>query len=267
MSVRLIAVDLDGTLLTAGSMVAPGGARVLAAAAQRGVRVILSTTRSPESVRAFAREIGLEDPLICTNGAEIWLSPEGPVWVRRPIPDALARAVTQLADDRGWSLVITAGEMTYTRQVSGQALGTMNPHRTIVARNAEALAGDAPTRILSYEPKAIVELRDFCTRRYADQCHLETYYDLDQQVKSLGVFAAGADKGTALSSVMNRLGIGTEEVMAIGDNPNDLPMFACARIRVAMGNATADVKRAATVIAPAHNEEGVAWAVERFVEL
>jgi hydroxymethylpyrimidine pyrophosphatase-like HAD family hydrolase len=58
-----------------------------------------------------------------------------------------------------------------------------------------------------------------------------------------------------------------EEVMAVGDNPNDLPMFACARIKVAMSNATPDVKDAATLVAPPHDQEGVAWAVARFVEL
>ena len=264
--IRLIAVDLDGTLLAADSALSPGGARALLAAAKRGVRVILSTTRTPPSVRAFAREMGLSDPLICTNGAEIWGSPEGPVWVKRPLSGEFARAIAELADERGWALITTAGEVSYYRPAPGQALGPLGPYRTVVARNVDALREAASTRILNYEPEAIRELRALCEGHYRDQCHLEIYYHLDGRVKSIGLFAPGADKGTALMWVMDRLGIGTEAVMAVGDNPNDLPLFACARIKVAMGNATSDVKDAATLIAPAHDEEGVAWAVARFIE-
>jgi hydroxymethylpyrimidine pyrophosphatase-like HAD family hydrolase len=279
--VRLIAVDLDGTLLAGDSTLSPAGARALSAAAERGVRVILSTTRTPPSVRAFAREMGLGDPLICTNGAEIWASADGPVWAKRPLSDEFAWAVAELADERGWSLITSAGEVSYYRQASGQAPGPPGqapgppgqapgppgPYRAVVARNVEALRNGPVTRILNYESEAIRELRALCERRYRDQCHVETYYHLDGRLKSIGLFAPGADKGTALTLVMDRLGIGTEGVMAVGDNPNDLPMFACARIKVAMGNATPDVKEAATLIAPPHDEEGVAWAVARCVKL
>jgi Cof subfamily protein (haloacid dehalogenase superfamily) len=262
---RLVAVDLDGTLLTSESKLAPQGARALAEAAEQGVRVILATTRTPDSVRAFAREIGLRDILICTNGAEIWLSPKGPVWVKRSLDAALARAVAGLADRQGWSLITTAGETTYYRQAPGQALGPVGPHRVVVARNTDALLGDAPTRILTYEPDGMRELAAFCERSYPDKVHLETYFYADGRPKSIGLFAPGADKGTALSLVMDHLGIGMEEVMVVGDNPNDLPMFSCAGIRVAMGNATYDVRQAATVVAPSNDEEGVAWAVERYI--
>jgi HAD superfamily hydrolase (TIGR01484 family) len=135
----------------------------------------------------------------------------------------------------------------------------------VITHNVDALKEDAATCILNYQPDAIRELRSFCEQRYPNHTHLETYYYPDGRLKSLGFFAPGADKGTALSLLMDRLDIATEEVLAIGDNPNDLPMFACARVKVAMGNATGDVKHAATVIAPDHNDEGVAWAVERFV--
>ncbi len=263
--IDLIAVDLDGTLLRGDSSLAPEGRRLLRAAADRGVRVILSTTRTPSSVRGFSREMGLAHPMICTNGAEIWASPEGPVWVIRELSMEVARAVAELADARGWSLITTVREITYTHRQAGQPLGPVAPHRAVVARNVDPLREGAPTRILSYQPEAIAAVRALCAKRFAGSYHLETYYYPDGRLKSLGLYAPGSDKGTALQEVYRRLGVDAAATLAIGDNPNDLPMFAVARWRVAMGNATSDVKAAADVVAPPNDAEGVAWAVRCIV--
>ena len=261
----LIAVDLDGTLLRSDGVPAPEGARALAEAARRGVRVILASARNPYAASAFAREIGLSDPMVCSNGAQVWASPDGPVWSYRGLHTTIAAALARLADARGWSLVTTVGEVTYFRQQPGQARGARDAHHHVVATNAEALHSGAPVRILNYEADAIPAIRALLEADFAGQYYLETYYNPDNTVKSIGVYAPGSDKGTALALVLEHLGIAPEAVMAIGDNPNDLPMFARARIRVAMGNATADVKAQATAIAPTNDEEGVAWAVKQFV--
>lgn len=237
----------------------------MAEAARRGVRVILSSARNPYSTGAFARTIGLIDPMVCSNGAQVWASPDGPVWACYTLPISIAEAVVTLADARGWSLMTTVGDVTYYRQRPGQALGALEAHRVVVATNAEALANGDPVRILNYEADAIAAIRELLAAEFAGQYYLETYYYPDSTVKSIGVYAPGVDKGAGLTLVMDRLGIGSEHVLAIGDNPNDLSMFARARIRVAMGNATADVKAQATTIAPTNDDEGVAWAVRRFV--
>lgn len=263
--VALIAVDLDGTLLRSDSSLSPEGGHALVAAVRQGARVILTTTRNIDSVRRFAAEIGLTEPVICTNGAMILGSPGGPVWRRRLIPAPLTEALAAVADAEGYSLITTVGEVSYIRRQEGQSLGEMQPGRWVIARNAEALAAGDPIRILNYDPEGILHLRRICESQFAGQAHVETYFRPDGSAKSLGVFAAGADKGTALRLVSKRLGIDRSRVMAVGDNPNDLPMFAFAGIRVAMGNATRDVKAAATVVAPTNDDAGVAWAVRRYV--
>ena len=80
----------------------------------------------------------------------------------------------------------------------------------------------------------------------------------------LGIFGLEANKGNALGLVMQRLGVSQSEVMAIGDDINDLPMFSPARIKIAMGNAQPQLKEQATAIAPSNDEEGVAWALKEF---
>ena len=265
-AVTLVAVDLDGTLLRSDSTLDPAGSQALAAASQRGVRVVLSTTRTPDTVRRFASEIGLSDPLICTNGAVILASPSGPLWQSRAIPRCIARSLVELADRVGYPLITTVGDVTYYRQLGGEPLGSSRPGRCVVGQNADVLGVEgAVTRVLCYDAEGIVALHAVCSESFSDEVHVETYLRPDGSVKSLGIFAAGSDKGTALRFVATLLDVDLARTMAIGDNPNDLPMFDLAGIRVAMGNATQGVRSSATVVAPSNDEGGVAWAIERYV--
>jgi len=260
--ISLVAVDLDGTLLTSAGTLAAEGARLLRQAARDGVRVVLATTRNPDRVQPVCRSLEINDPLICTNGAQVWGSPDGPVWACHAIPQEVALAIAQLADAQGWELSTTVGPTTYWRQRPDQALGPITPHVMVVATNSDAIIGD-PVRILASQPEAIEGIRPFC-QQFAGRCYTETYYGPHGQVHSLGIFALQANKGAALALVLDRLSLGWERAMAIGDNPNDLPMFPHARISVAMANAPGEVKQKATVVAPSNDEEGVAWALQMF---
>ena len=262
--VALVAVDLDGTLLTSAGDMAPQGMRLLRRAARRGVRVVLATTRNPGTTAASCRQIGIDDPMVCTNGAQVWASPDGPAWACHTIPQDAALVIAQLADANGWELSITVGAVTYWRQRPRQLLGRLYPGIEIVRANADAVIGD-PVRILASGQEAIEAIRDLCQSTFAGQCHTETYYRPDGALHSLGIFGAGVDKGTGLDLVLGRLGIDAEQSMAVGDNPNDVPMFARVGLSVAMGNAPADVRQRAMVVAPSNDDEGVAWALQRFV--
>jgi hypothetical protein len=68
-----------------------------------------------------------------------------------------------------------------------------------------------------------------------------------------------------LAFVLAKVSISTHQVMAIGDNRNDLPMFDLAEVKVAMGNALEEIKQAATIIAPSNEDEGVAWVLENYL--
>jgi len=125
LQLRLVAVDLDGTLLTSEKVLAPDGTRRLAQAAQRGVRVVIATTRNPYFAREVCQELGVQDPIICTNGAQVWASPDGPVWAHHVIPQEVGLALAHLADEHNWELGTTVGQVTYLRQRPGQTLGPM----------------------------------------------------------------------------------------------------------------------------------------------
>ncbi len=259
--IQLIAVDLDGTLLTSEKGLAPEGARSLKAAAEDGIHVVLASTRNPHFVQTYCRTLEIEDPMICSNGAQVWGSPEGPVWVYCPIPREAALEIARLADRYGWELSTTVGDITYWRQRPGQHLGPIDANLTVVPSNRDALADD-PVRILTWDGEAIECIRRLCETKLAQQCYAESFIDPDGTLYALGVFAVDANKGTALQVVLNHLGLKPLQVVAIGDNLNDLPMFKLAGTSVAMGNGPEEVKRKATLVAPNNDEEGVAWALQ-----
>ncbi len=258
--ISLVAVDLDGTLLTSAGVLAPRGAESLSRASRAGVRVVLATTRLPASVQGFTRALGIADPVICTNGAKVWGSPDGPVWAHHSIPRRAALAIAELADRHRWEVSTTVDAMTFWRQRPGQPRGQIAPGRTVVGSNREALVGE-PVRMLVHQPEAMEAVEALCRTRFPSLCYAETYYKPDGTLYSLGVFALGADKGTALRLVRERLGVEREQVLAIGDNPNDLALFRQAGVCIAMGNALPALKEQADVVAPSNDEEGVAWAV------
>lgn len=263
-AVSLVAVDLDGTLLTSAGTLAAEGAQILRQVCRAGVHVVLATTRNPDSVLPICQLLEINEPIICTNGAQVWGSPNGPVWAHHTLPVEIALAIAQFADAHGWELSTTVGSMTYWRQRPGQALGPFARNVTIVATNRDGVIG-APVRILAHQREAIDAISSLCRTELAGQCRTETFFRSDGSVHSLGIFALRADKGTALALVLERLKVGREEVMAIGDNVNDVPMFTHSRVSVAMGNAPEQVKQMATAVAPGNDQEGVAWAMKRFV--
>jgi len=258
--IRLIAIDLDGTLLTSEKTLAPEGAHLLRKAAQNGVHIVLATARNPYSAQRFCRSLEINAPIICTNGAQVWGSPNGPVWAYHAFPRKVALAIARLADECNWELSTTVGPTTYWRQRPGQPLGSIDANITILANNLDAIVGD-PVRMLAWQPEAISGVQSLCQSEFAHECYTEIYYRPDGEIGSLGVFALEANKGTALGLVLARLGMLPDQALAIGDNVNDVPMFARAGISVAMSNAPDVVKNRAKMVAPSHDEEGVAWAL------
>jgi len=274
--IRLPSVDLDGTRLRSDVTPAPAGVRQLRTAARSRVRVVFNTTRNVDGVRSMCEAWGFGDPMICTNGAQILASPGGPEWASYTIPMAVARSIARLADRNDWEVSTSVGDQTYFRQRPGQPLGPVeyplgsgsksSLSRTrllIVPTNEDALVAE-PKRMILHEPEAIAAVQDL-TALHCHECRTETYYEPDGRLHSLCIFPLRADKGTALRLVAGKLDIPLRQVLAIGDNPNDMPMFAAAGTSVAMGNAPPEVKKAASVVGPVNDDEGVAWAVQRFV--
>ena len=262
--IALVAIDMDGTLLTSKGELPPKNVEAIRRCSNQGIRIVLATTRNPNRVADYCRQLGINDPMICTNGAQIWASPDGPVWDYRTLSKSVGLAIATFADQRGWELSTTVNQMTYWKQREGQAIGLAKSGLMIVEHNADAMT-ENPVRILAHEVDAIREIERLCHEQYADQCSLEVFYEPDGAVHSLVVLAPQTNKRTALEVVHSHLDISPNNAMAIGDNLNDLSMLTTVGFPVAVGNAIEAVKQAAKVVAPDNDHDGVAWALETYV--
>jgi 5-amino-6-(5-phospho-D-ribitylamino)uracil phosphatase len=262
--ISLVAVDLDGTLLNRDKTVSPKTKRLIQQAIKRNTRIVIATTRNLYYVQYLSGLLGIDDPVICSNGAHIVSAPFGEVWAYQSIPTDVALRIAQIADEHDWAISSTVGAMKYVRQRSQQALGQIAAHVTVVNTNAAGIVGP-PLRMLMWHPEAIAFFSNLCQTELGAYCSTETYYAAGGEVASFGIFPAGADKGTALTLVLHKLNLTAEAVLAIGDNDNDMPLFAQAGLKVAVDNASVALKACADVIAPDHNNDGVGWAIEQFV--
>ncbi|MDY7039488.1 MAG: HAD family hydrolase [Chloroflexota bacterium] len=260
--IRLVALDLDGTLLDSQQQLSATNAATIARAKSKGIIFILATARQPRSASRFARELALTTPLICHNGAVGYRPAEGiELWHFR-MDLSCAREIAAYADENGLELSITVDELTYYRQRPGQELGPLDDEHHVLSSNLAAMVRP-PTRIIAHGTEAAAAIRCEFSPRLRAQVRLDRYYQ-DGKLYSLTMVSARASKGAALARLCREWGVVPEAVLAIGDGEADLEMFACAGLSVATGNAPLKVQAAADFVAPSNDEDGVAWAIERF---
>jgi Cof subfamily protein (haloacid dehalogenase superfamily) len=269
MPVRLIALDLDGTLLDNGKNVPEENRDALRSAADEGVLIVLASGRMTDSIAPYAEVLGIDTRIMGYNGARV-VGPvaEGrPVLFHRPLQAEYADDIIDFHETHEVQLNYYLDEKLYSRDDDAmRPLAQLYADRTkSVVHYVESLQqfkGNEPTKlILLAENERRNELYD----RFRPE--------LDGRVKLiktdpeyLELLNRDIDKGIALKGMCETLGIPVEETMAFGDGDNDAEMIATAGIGVAMANASdASLAAADYVTERDHNAAGVAEAVEKFV--
>lgn len=266
MSVRLIAVDLDGTLVQTGVLdIGERDRAAITAAAKTGIQVVLATARTPSVARQFQQELRIEGPVIGNNGAYA-VDADGAALVHRRIdPECAARIISRIQLPALYPTMID-GDRVFRRRRPEEPLGQIKSRVKFCEWTIDLVddlgphIGPGPTTIGLFTAgvHALAEAmasEPVCVLRYYDA----------EVMSGVIVTNPEASKGDALRVVCASLSIDPSDTLAIGDADADLSMFALAGTSVAVGNATADVRAAADWIAPSQLEQGVAAAINRFV--
>ncbi len=273
---RLIAVDLDGTLLDPAGSVSPAVAAAVSRAAQAGVTVAVATGRRHRSALAVARRVGACVYLIIQHGALIKRSDDDSTVWSALIDGRLGVQAADFMAAEGLEplLFVDACE----RDLDFYLYGKDAPHgagtREFLAASqgfVRALPRGTPpeepvTEVLSLgERDELADVRDKFTARFGDA--LTTYLLKSPRYEHffLEAMSPRAGKGRALLELAGMLGVSRCETAAIGDDLNDLDMFAAAGVAVAMGNATERVKRAADFVVGTNACDGAAEAIDAVV--
>ncbi len=266
---RLLAMDLDGTLIRPDLIVSARNRAALRVAQERGVFVTLATGRMLRGTLPFARDLSLTTPVICYQGAMVADPVTSEVLLHRTVSRTLAREVLDLAEVRGWHVHYYVDDVMYVDALTSQ----VGIYTSIVSEAMPKAVGNVrafletlsdgcePTKLLIIGDEAgttstLVELRERFDGRLYITRSLPTFAEVANRTCS---------KGAALSWLASRLGVAQGDCMAIGDALNDLEMVQWAGIGVAMGNAVPELKAAADYRTAPVGEDGVAQAIERYL--
>jgi hydroxymethylpyrimidine pyrophosphatase-like HAD family hydrolase len=271
MRYRLLALDIDGTLLRSDKTISPRTLAAVAAAHARGVRVVLVTGRRHPAARKIAGLLGFDIDLVLHNGAMIIENGE----VLRCLPLARALALRAVAVGRACAadpvlhcgqggegrLMIEGIEPSNTLLV--YYLDRSHPDVTSVDRLDDALAED-PIQVMfggAIEPMSMLRAR--LGEELGDAVRIDRTVYPGQGVQILDVLRAGVGKAEAVRFLQERWGVGAEATLAIGDNWNDHEMLEAAGLGLVMGNADPEMLRLGLGVLPTNDEDGVAVAIER----
>lgn len=265
MGIRLIAVDLDGTLLTDDKQISQATFAALRDAMRiGGVRVVLASARPPRTTLGFHRQLELDTPVICCNGALVQIPATGQVLIHRPIPTKFAIRAVQLARGVYPKMIISAEviDRWYTTRFNEAHLESSGlAARPDVVGPVETWLNRPVTKLLLIgKTDRLTEVGVALREELAERLVIaQTEKHLLQMIHKL------ASKGRCLRSVAVQLGIDRSEVMAIGDNANDVGMLKWAGIGVAMANASPPALAAADYVTDGNDSDGVAHAIRRAV--
>ena len=259
--IRLVAIDVDGTLLNGRHEVTSGTAAAIDRARGLGAEVVLTSSRPPRALWPILEGLALVEPavFVASQGALTGsYSPSGELRIldRRPMPVALAREVATAGDAAGASVNWYAAERWLVPRVDD------------LIRQEVAIVGCAPeVADLAIEPEGPDKI--LLLARAVDITAMvavpEGLVALASTPTHLEITRADVDKAGALASLCARRGITPAEVVAIGDGRNDLGMLAFAGVAVAPANAHAEVLAVADLVTTSNEEDGVARALARLL--
>ncbi len=254
----LVALDVDGTILTKDHRVLPEVRRAIQEARDAGVTVALATARSLPAMEHVLEDIGGVDAAICFGGA-LTLHPT----------DAPPRATTTLTHDQILEIVATARGLDVSlalyslREVFVDRLDARLTHEFMVTglkgTEADLTKLNAPIiKALAISERSDPEGLHVLKNRFGADMSV-----VFSHVNFLEIMRSGVSKGHAVAALRDRLGVAASDVVAIGDSENDLSMFAVAGRAIAMGNAPEAVQMAAHWVTTSCEEAGVATAIAR----
>ena len=277
MAIRFIALDIDGTLLNSHFEVSAANATAIEAATRGGVEVALVTGRRYDFAMPVARQVNAPLTMIVNNGALV-RTKDGQTLRRHLLPRNTARKVIQ-ATETWRSAAVVVFDRPQANQLMLESIDWNDPTRgryyqrnrefIAVATPLESCLVEDPLQVMYTGSVASMQEAETALRhvQFAEEFNLACTVYADRDFAMLDVIRAGVTKGTTLAQWTASRGIAPQEILAIGDNHNDLEMLSFAGTPVVMENSVPELKQRGWHVTRSNDEDGVAAAIERFALL
>jgi len=277
MAIRLIALDIDGTLLNSRWQVSPANSAAIGAATQRGIEVAIVTGRRYDFALPVVQQIASPVTMMVNNGALIRTS-DGVTHLCHLLPRETARRVLQCTTPwRDCAAVVF--DRPAENQVILESINWSDPTRgSYYARNRKFLAEANPLEsCLTDDPIQVMFTGQVESMRQVEEglrsmpfvreFSLAVTAYPEKDFSMIDVIHPAVSKGTALAEWAGVRGIARQEILAVGDNHNDLEMLSFAGIPVVMGNSVPELKERGWHVTASNDDDGVAAAIRRFALL
>lgn len=259
---QIIALDVDGTLLTSAHTLSPRVRRAVRAARERGIHIALATGKLLRSTATLVAELRLSGPQITCNGAVTIDAAGGApldfIALEPPARWAALQALRAVAPDLG--IAWYTPDAIYTDAPHGPLDVVLAAYHEPPLRHAPALDASLPSPakfLITGSPERLAAVRAAVAPRLGESVQV-----IGTTPDFLEFMSPRANKGAALATVMRLLGAPREAVLALGDGENDLPLLAAAGRGVAMGNAVPALRARADAVTASNDADGVALVIE-----
>ena len=264
--IKLIATDIDGTLLSSERIITERSLRAIRAALEKGVTVAIATGRFPENAYLMLEDYGLRLPIIGLNGARVVDENLREISSHPMDPDAVRGTI---------DVLMKAGSDFFV--FGDHAICTATARKK---HHSELSQGDRISKLGFQYYHGREEVKDFVQQHtvykffVCDNVPLSIIrqelaavpgIELTQSwFNNIEIMPEGVDKGRGVRDMAEAMGLSMDQVMALGDQDNDIPMLKAAGFGVAMGNGSEETKTAARFVTASYAEEGFAKALETY---
>jgi Cof subfamily protein (haloacid dehalogenase superfamily) len=257
--IRLVAIDVDGTLVNSRGEVTAPVQEAVQRVSRNGIQVLIISGRNTLSVESLMDQLGLSGWCISSGGALTINSRTGEILERHILNRGDAITIIQTGRENQAGILLEQSHKIYWEGPSAYIpdiidQGKIDLH--MVDDLLQVLKTDPLKLVLVKEHAALMKI-EVGLRQLDLDIHMT--YSTPQYLE---ITRSGVTKGAALGNLIRLLGIPPEQVAAIGDGENDISMFQSVGLGIAMGNAAPHVQQAADLVAPSNDQDGLAWALD-----
>ena len=263
-TVKLLLADVDGTLVTQDKELTPRATEAVRKLDEAGVMFAITSGRPPRGMAMLIEPLNLRTPIAAFNGG-LLVNPDMSVIEQRVLPDELVVPVTEVIESFSLDVWLYSGADWYVPKPDGPHVAreswTVKFEPKVMTDGVKGLTANVAKLVgVSDDTDAVTRATSAVHDKFGDHVTAaasQPYY--------LDVTHPQANKGAVAKYLAARYQLDPAEIATIGDQPNDVLMFAHSGLSIAMGNASPEVKRCARRVTTSNEEEGFANAVERFI--
>ena len=274
-NIKLICIDMDGTLLNNNHEISKENKEALLKAHAKGVNIALCTGRIFVSARYYSDLIGIDTPVIASNGSFIKKGYDDEPVFENTMSKDIALEIYNIVKKHGlninfnsWDTLIREDEVPkdHAYFVMNKNLPKERQVKFIVEEDIVSLINNFEGNLLKgiviekENLKALFECKEELKSTFGERLHV-----VSSGPDNFEVMVGSTSKGNAVKHLAESLNINQEEIMCIGDSENDLSMIEFAGVGVAMGNGMDLIKEAATFVTDTNENSGVAKAIKKFI--